>query len=644
MERLNSLSITLKNTLLLYSSTMHIRVHSILTKETLVKIIGVILCVYALGTTFIRIPILQYRSLYMLFVLTLTFLLYPSSRKGNKVIKLIDLILITLSIITSAYVAFFYSDLIARYYSPAIVDLICGIIFIAIVLEGTRRAVGLPMCLVAISFLIYCFLGRYVPGYFGHPGFPNEMIIGYIYQTFDGIFGIVLGVGTAEITLFTIFGSLLGAGGAGYLFSDIGRSLFGKSSGGGIRASNILAYLMGMVAGSSTATAIVSYSMMKDSIDEDMKKLGKETIAAYLAAAGTGALISPPVMGAVAFIMAYMAGVPYIEVCRMAILVTVLYYFALFVVADILARKSGLSGLPPEKIPSLKNALKERGHMFIPIIILIALLLQGFTPVGAAFWASISIILISMIRKETRMTPKKLITGFQEAARALAPIAMMCACAGIIVASIMLTGIGVKLSIAISQAAEVHLLVALLIAMIFAIILGMGLPPAPVYILVAILIVPALTHLGIPAPIAHFFVFYYACFSVLTPPVAVTAYAMAGILRANAFKSGWLSMIFSLPMLILPFTLPYAPEILMIGSWDLIALRFAIWCIAIISLSTFIWGYYPVWGTRLSTPTRLASLICSALTIYPNYVINVIGIAIFIVLIVFVKVIRGQNA
>ncbi|MDI9619224.1 MAG: TRAP transporter fused permease subunit [Candidatus Nezhaarchaeota archaeon] len=612
-------------------------------KELAITIVGNILCLYVLATTLVRVPILQHRALYLLIVLALVFLLYPSSRRRARLSLGVDLTLIALSLISVGYVALYYSDLIMRYYSPSVLDMAFGVITIILVLEATRRTVGLPMCIVALFFLAYTFFGKYVPGYFGHPGYPVDMVIGYIYQTMDGLFGTVLGVAAAEVAVLTVFGSLLNVGGGGRLFSDVGRSLLGKSVGGGLKGANIAAYLLGMVAGSSGATAIMTYSMMKDSIDEDMKKVGRDSVAGYIAAIGTGAFISPPVMGAVAFVMAYVAGIPYVEICKMAILITLLYYLTLFVMIDITARRSGLSGLPPEKIPKLGDALKTRGHMFLPIVLLVVLLSQGFTPVGSAFWACVSTVALSMVRKETRMMPKAIVMAFKDAAKAIITIATVCACAGIVVAPIMLTGLGIKLSIAIGHAAEVHLVLALLIAMVTAIILGMGLPPTPVYLLVAVLIAPALIRLGVPAAIAHFFVFYYACFSVLTPPVASTSYAMAGILKANPFKSGWISMKMILPILIIPIMLPYAPELLLIGSWESIALRFAVWVAAIFALAIGIEGYTPLWGSAVPTWLRALFFVDAALLIFPQMMLDAVGIVLFAVLMVVSKKAKRES-
>jgi len=392
-------------------------------RKLMVTVIGSILCLYVLATTLIRIPVLQHRALFLAIILVLTFLIYPSFRERDRSSLAIDLTLIALSLISVGYLALYYSDLIMRYHSPYVLDVVLGVITIILVIEATRRTTGPLMCIVVLFFLAYAFFGKYIPGYFGHPGFPFDMIIGYMYQTVDGIFGIVLGVASLEIAVMTIFGSLLGVGGGGRLFSDLGKSLFAKSVGGGLKSANVIAYLMGMVMGSSTATALVTYSMTKDMVDREMEKIGKENVAAYIAAVGTGALISPPVMGAVAFVMAYLAGIPYVEVCKMAVLITFLYYLALFVMIDVIARKSGLSGLLKGELPRLSDALKARGHMFLPVALLVILLGQGFTPAGAAFWACVATVALSMIKRETRMTLKTLVTGLEDAARALVSIA-----------------------------------------------------------------------------------------------------------------------------------------------------------------------------------------------------------------------------
>ena len=606
-------------------------------RKLMVTVIGSILCLYALATTLIRIPVLQHRALFLAIILVLTFLIYPSFHERNGLSLAIDLALIALSLISVGYLALYYSDLMMRYYSPYALDVVLGVITIILVIEATRRTTGLLMCIVVLFFLAYAFFGKYIPGYFGHPGFPFDMIIGYMYQTVDGIFGIVLGVASLEIAVMTIFGSLLGVGGGGRLFSDLSRSLFAKSVGGGLKSANLIAYLMGMVMGSSTATALVTYSMTKDMVDREMEKIGKENVAAYIAAVGTGALISPPVMGAVAFVMAYLAGIPYVEVCKMAVLITFLYYLALFVMIDVIARKSGLSGLPKGELPRLSNALKARGHMFLPIALLVILLGQGFTPAGAAFWACVATVALSMIKRETRMTLKALVTGLEDAARALVSIATVCASAGIIVGSIMLTGLGVKLSIAITHIAGIHLLLALLMAMAAAIIFGMGMPPAPAYILVAVLIIPAMISVGVPANVAHFFAFYYACFSVLTPPVAVTVYAMAGVLGADPFKSGWISTKMILPVLIIPLTLPYAPELLLMGSWESIALRFVVWTLAIFALVIGFEGFTPAWGSPVPSWLRALFFVDAALLIYPYVALDLAGIALFVVLMIVSK-------
>ncbi|RLF04278.1 MAG: C4-dicarboxylate ABC transporter permease, partial [Thermoprotei archaeon] len=336
-------------------------------KEIAIMALASVLCIYHLVTTIERIPTMEHRSIHLLLVLILTFLIYPLSRKQqNKITKAIDGVLLGLSIIGVGYVVLYWPILMDRCSNPAPLDLVLGVITIAVILEATRRTVGPMLPILAVIFLAYAWFGRYIPGYFGHPGFAFERIIGFTYQTLEGIFGLILGVSAVYISIFTIFGGFLEATGISEFFSDLALAAFGKSRGGASKASVITSGFLGMVCGSSTAAAIMTHDLMKHSMQHE--GYDKETLAAFYSAAGTGAIIMPPVMGAVAFIMAYMAEIPYVEVCKMAILPAILYYLTVILVMDIKARKLGLKGLPKEKIPRITTVLKRRFHMFIPII------------------------------------------------------------------------------------------------------------------------------------------------------------------------------------------------------------------------------------------------------------------------------------
>ena len=502
------------------------------------------------------------RSIHWLFMIVCIFLLYPV-KKGKK-IGVIDLILAVASAAATLYVTFTWEKNALRITDPATWEIVVCIIGVLLVLEATRRSMGMAMPIIAIIFLAYAFLGPYIPGFLSHKGFTVSSLSSFIYTTTEGIFGMAMGTSATYIIVFVLFGSFLSKSGAGQLFVDLSLSATGRLRSGPAQATILSNALMGIISGSPVANVVTTGSFTLPLLDR--AKYPKISGAALLAVAATGSMFTPPVMGAAAFLIADYLAIPYGDVVVSAIVPALLFYLSLVVFADLTAAKAGLKGLHATDLPNWKAALLDRGQLLIPIVLLVVLIVNGRSALTSAFWCVLLILILSALKKSTRMNPKAIVDALISGSKDSLSIAAACACAGIIVGVVSATGLGVKFSSILMQLAGNSPVLALILTMVAAIIMGMGLPPTAVYIIMAALTVPALADMGITALAAHFFVFYFSCIGAITPPVALAAYSSAAVAHTDPFKTGWTAFRMGVVAYIIPYIFAFNPVLLLHGD------------------------------------------------------------------------------
>ena len=503
------------------------------------------------------------RAVHLLFALTLVFLLYPAA-KGMRRDRLnpFDLIFVALSVACIGYLFVQYRVLVNRAGILTPLDIAVGITAILLVFEAGRRIVGLPMVIITGIFLLYALFGEFIPGELGHRNVSIPQLVNHLFFTIEGIFGIPLGVSATFVFLFLLFAAFIEITGIGKLFIDFGNAIAGWASGGPAKVAVITSAFEGMVEGSSVSNVVGSGSFTIPM----MKKLGykPEFAGAVEAAASTGGQIMPPIMGAAAFLMAEYLNVPYREVAYAAAIPAVLYFCGIFAGVHFEAKKLGLRGLPRKDLPKLGWIMKEEGHLFIPLVGIIWLLVSGFSLMRVALLSSALAIAASMIRKSTRITPRRFIEALIKGAKSALGVAVACALAGMIVGVVTRTGLGLKMASALVSAAGGNLFLTMFFTMITSLILGMGVPTTANYIITSTIAAPALLSLGVAKLPAHMFVFYFGIIADLTPPVALAAYAGAAIAKADPFKTGVTATRLAIGAFILPYIFVMAPQLLLI--------------------------------------------------------------------------------
>jgi TRAP transporter 4TM/12TM fusion protein len=517
-------------------------------------------------------------------------------------------------------------------------DWVFGVIIILLVLEATRRIIGVPMALVGVLSLVYAYLGPYLPARIAHPGFPLTQVLEHLYLTSEGIFGIPLGASATFIFLFVLFGAFLEKSGAGKFFIDLACGLAGGIRGGPAQVAVVTSALEGTVSGSAVANTIGSGTFTIPL----MKSLGYKAhfAAAVEASASTGGQIMPPVMGVAAFILAEFVGIPYISVCVAALIPALLYFLAVGFMVDFEAAKLGLKGLPREMRPDLKKILREGLHLLLPLFALIYFLVEGYTAFRAAFYAIVVVIASSFLRKSTRMSLSSIVSALELGALNAIMVAVACASAGIIIGVISLTGLGVKFVALVVNFSQGILFLALPLVMLASLLLGMGVPTTAAYIMVAALAVPALVELGVDRLAAHLFAFYFACVSAITPPVAVAAYAGAGIARANPFLVGVTAVKLAIAAYIVPFMFVYGPALLFKGTAVEILTAAVTASLGCYSLAAGVQG----WLLGPANYPQRALLLASALAlIKPGYMTDALGVVLLLLVMVWQKLSRRRG-
>ncbi|SBV96642.1 TRAP transporter, 4TM/12TM fusion protein [uncultured delta proteobacterium] len=536
-------------------------------------------------------PTNKQRMLHLAFTLVIIFLSYPFSKKGSKKgASIIDFMLAAVGLIVNLYIFFAIDDISAKAGLVTQTDIILGTITIVIVLEAARRCVGYELPLLAIAFLAYAYLGPYLPGDLMHRGYSFERLVDHMFISAEGIYGIALGVSSTFIFLFILFGAFLGATGLSELFTNASLAIAGHKPGGPAKVAIIASGLLGMINGSAAANVVTTGAFTIPL----MKHVGYQAhfAGAVEAVASTGGQIMPPVMGAAAFIMAEFLGIPYKTVMITALIPAILYYLAVWINVDLEARKLGLKGLPKDQLPDAKAELKKSGHLLLPIVLLMYLLLADYTPAYSAFYSILALVAVSFFKKHTRMNLKSLIISLDSGARQAVGVAVACAVVGIIVGVVSITGLGLQLANMILMLSGGLLIPTLFLTMVACMIMGMGMPTSAAYIVAGTVAAPAMVNLGVDPIVAHMFVLYYAVLSAITPPVALAAYAGAGIANAPPSKVGWTAVRLGLAGFIVPFMFVFSPALCAQSDSLLIIFRcLATATIGIYCLACSIQGY-----------------------------------------------------
>jgi len=636
------------------------------------KVVGVVAVAMAVYHVYARLTWYapdQQALLYvtLAFSLALSFFLYPRTAGVTPDrIPWTDLGLVALSLGCVGYLFVYYDYVVNRFptaHPLATADKVVGVVGILLVLEATRRTIGVSLPIVAAAFLLYGLAGPWLPGVLYHRGLSLELTVDQTYFTTEGVFGVPLGVAGTYVILFIVFGAFLEKSGAGQFFMNFANALAGGARGGPGKVAVVSSSMFGTISGSAVANVMVDGWLTIPM----MKRTGfkPEAAAAIEAVASTGGQIMPPIMGAAAFVMAEFLGVSYTQVMIAAAIPAIFYYGALFAAIHFNAMRSGLRGIPKHELPVLGLIIRHQGHLFLPVLVILGLLLQGFTAtyaavlstvvvlycrllegwawpfvaLGALVWAggrfellwilgALGLVAV-VLRPEGWARLRQLVvhdvpTGLREGAEHTVPVAMACASAGIVIGIVLQTGLALRFTSFLIEVAAGYKVLALLITMVAGVILGMGMPTTPAYIMQAALLIPAIIKLGVVPIAAHMFAFYFSTLSAVTPPVALAVYAAASIGRASLWGAGVQALKFAAAGFIVPFFFVYSPALLFQGTWTEVLPVLVTGTLGVIALAAGLEGQFLRPATWLERGLFVAAAL---LLIDPSFLTDAIGLA-----------------
>jgi TRAP transporter 4TM/12TM fusion protein len=614
-----------------------------------VSAVAVVMSLFHLYSAYEIVPAQVMRPVHVAFVLFLVYLVFPVSKRFRHRVMWWDWVCALAAVAAMVYAIQGGDDFWDRNTSPDNWDLFFGVIFIFLILEGMRRASGWVMPIVVAFFVLYALTGESLPGSWAHRSYEVDRLVGHLYMTLEGIFGVAVDVSSSLIILFTIFGAFLQFSGAGKFFIDFSFAAMGGKSTSAGRTVVLASFLLGGPSGSGVATTVtlgsVAYPMLVKA------GYGKNAAGGLLAAGGLGAIISPPVLGAAAFLIAEFLKISYLDVLLMATIPTLLYYFALFLMVEIDARKFGMSAVRFEQVESLWSLTKKYWFHFLSLVSIIAFMLYGYSPVLSVFWATVTSFLTSFLHRDTALLSYDLFRGREPLVKGIfgskffkaleagsigvINVATICAGAGIIVGVVTLTGLGLKFSAIIIDYAAGSLLLTAIYTSLIVWIVGLAVPVTASYIICAVIAAPALIKLGVPDFAAHMFIFYYAVLSEVSPPTALSPFAAAAITGGDPYKTTLQSWKYTMPAFLVPFMFVLDPSgigLLLTGSfktlgnadWGSIALVTGTAALGIAALAGGVQG----WALKRTNRFEQALLIIAGLAlVYPKALFDVIGIA-----------------
>lgn len=603
--------------------------------ETFITILAVVMSLYHLYAAVGTVTTQILRGVHVAFVFFLSFLVFPPLKKLKHRIPWYDIGLALLGVSTIVYMLIDFEDFIYRAVTPNLWDMIFGIIFILLVLEVVRRATGWIMPFISILFLIYAYIGPSLPSPWTHRGYDMERIVGHMYMTLEGIFGVPIDVSATFIILFTIYGAFLEYSGAGKFFIDFSFAAMGRKPTGAGRTVTLASFLLGGPSGSGVATTVTLGSVAWPML----AKAGydKESAGGLLSAGGIGAIISPPVLGAAAFLIAEILKISYLDVLRMAVMPTILYYLSIFLMVEFDAKKFGAKLVSIDETYSLKQLTKLYWFHFTSLISIVVLMVVGFTPIMGVFYATLIAFGVSFLRPETALTPKKLIAALRSGSIGVLGVAATCASAGIIVGVVTLTGLGLKFSSIVIAYAGGNLFLTCVFTGILMWIIGLAVPVTASYIIGAVIAAPALIMLKVPEYAAHMFIFYYAVLSEVSPPTALSPFAAAALTGGNPFKTTMMAWKYTLPAFIVPFMFTLHPDgvgLLLVGSWpNILWVSFT----SMIGIAALAGGVDAWFLKRANWLERILLMTGGLMLVYSSWLYDAIGMGLVILVIVLQK-------
>lgn len=525
--------------------------------ETFVTVVAVAMSLIHLYAAVGVIMTQVLRGIHVMFVLFLCFLVFPVSKRSQRVCWF-DYLLSLLGVAVIVYMLLDFDDFIYRSVVPTLWDKLFGVILILLVIEATRRSTGWVMPAVVLFFIAYAFAGPELPKPWTHRGYDIDRVVGHMYMTLEGIFGVPIDVSSTFIILFTIYGAFLEASGAGKFFIDFSFAAMGGKPTGAGRTVTLASFLLGGPSGSGVATTVtlgsVAYPMLAKA------GYSRDAAGGLLSAGGIGAILSPPVLGAAAFLIAEFLKITYLDVILMATIPTCLYYWSIFLMVELDAKKLGVKEIPFDRTYSLWQLTYRYGFHFASLIAIVGIMVIGYTPIMAVFCATILAFVLSFLRKDTGLYPRKLIQALRAGSIGILNVAATCAAAGVIVGVVTLTGLGLKFSsIIIAYSGENLFLTAVYTALIVWVI-GLAVPVTASYIISAVIAAPALIQLGVPDFAAHMFIFYYAILSEVSPPTALSCFAAAALTKGNPYRTTIYAWKYTLPAFIVPFMFTLDPR------------------------------------------------------------------------------------
>ena len=617
-----------------------------------VTAVAVVMSVFHLYTAYSIVPTQTLRPVHVGFVLFLSYLLFPVARRFRHRIMWWDWIAALAAVSVIVYMLHGGDDFTDRNTSPNDWDIVFGVVLIALILEAMRRASGWVMPIMVIAFILYALFGEQLPGGWAHRSYEVSRLVGHLYMTLEGIFGVAVDVSSSLIILFTIYGAFLQFSGAGKFFIDFSFSAMGGKSTGAGRTVVLASFLLGGPSGSGVATTVtlvaVAYPMLAKA------GYGKDAAGGLLAAAGLGAIISPPVLGAAAFLIAEFLKISYLDVLLMAVIPTCLYYFALFLMVEIDARKFGMSEVKIEHVESLWSLTRQYWFHFLSLVSIVIFMLYGFSPVLSVFWATVVSFVTSFLHGNCALFSYDLFRGrgpiarqilqskFVQALKAgstgVLSVATICAGAGIIVGVVTLTGLGLKFSSIIIEYAAGSLLLTAVYTSLIVWVVGLAVPVTASYIICAVIAAPALIKLGVPDFAAHMFIFYYAVLSEVSPPTALSPFAAAAITGGDPYKTTLQSWKYTMPAFLVPFMFVLDPSglgLLLTGSiknfanadWGSIAQVSLTAATGVAALAGGVQGWLL---KRAGAIERWILIIAGIALVYPTAFFDAIGAALFV--------------
>jgi TRAP transporter 4TM/12TM fusion protein len=582
------------------------------------------------------VPALTLRPMHVAFVLALVFLLFPVARRFRNRMMPWDVVLAAAAIATIAYALSGGDDFWDRNTLPNELDRAFGLVFVLLVLEACRRTTGVVMTGVVLLFVAYAYAGPWLPGSWSHRGYDTASLTGFLYQTLEGVFGTAVDVSSSLIILFTIYGAFLQHSGAGRFYLDFSFAAMGNKPSGAGRTVVLASFLLGGPSGSGVATTVTIGSVAWPMLAK--AGYGREAAGGLLAAGGLGAIISPPVLGAAAFLIAEFLKISYLDVILMAVIPTCLYYLSLFLMVELDVRKFGL---PPVIVPHAMTAwqlTRRYWFHFVSLLAIVVFLLFGFSPVLSVFWATVATFVVSFLDRASALVPRRLVLALRDGSLQALGVAATCAAAGIIVGVVAKTGLGLKFSAIVIEYAGGSLLLTALYTALIVWVIGLAVPVTASYIICAVIAAPALVKLGVPDFAAHMFIFYYAVLSEVSPPTALSPFAAAAITGGSPYRTTLQSWKYTLPAFVVPFVFVLTPDGVGLllkrppdGAWWQVGMHVATAMVGITALAAGV----QKWALRACTGVERWLLVVAGLAVvYPSYWSDAIGVALIIAVLV----------